>query len=96
MNPGKIMPSGGVLGSQAEASKIYKNKPLASVSLVRASAARERAKRAQRAKRRKDTSSSYGPQETVTSNSMWRHVFASLLIKTRFPFTYQTGLILVT
>ena len=61
--------------------------------IVRASAARERAKRAQRAKRRKDTASSHEQVQRATCSSVRRHVSASLFMKTRFPFTYQTGFI---
>ena len=54
------------------------------------SAARERAQRAQRAKRRKDTASSHEQLQRATC-SVRRNVPASLFMKTRFPFTYQTG-----
>ena len=56
------------------------------------SAARERAQRAQRAKRRKDTTSSHEQLQGAPFSSVRRHVPASLIIITRFPFTYQTGL----
>ena len=56
-----------------------------------ASAARERAQRAQRAKRRKDTTSSHEQLQGAPFSSVRRHVPASLIIITRFPFTYQTG-----
>ena len=55
-------------------------------------AARERAQRAQRAKCRKDTASSYAQLQGAPFSSVRRHVPASLIIITRFPFTYQTGL----
>ena len=55
------------------------------------SAARERAQRAQRAKRRKDTTSSHEQLQGAPFSSVRRHVPASLIIITRFPFTYQTG-----
>ena len=55
------------------------------------SAARERAQRAQRAKRRKDTTSSHEQVQRATCSSVRRHVPATLFMKTRFPFTYQTG-----
>ena len=55
------------------------------------SAARERAQRAQRAKRRKDTANSHEQQQGAPFGSVRRHVPASLIIITRFPFTYQTG-----
>jgi len=56
------------------------------------SAARERAQRAQRAKRRKDTANSHEQLQGAPFRSVRRHVPASLIIITRFPFTYQTGL----
>ena len=55
------------------------------------SVARERAQRAQRAKRRKDTTSSHEQLQGAPFSSVRRHVPASLIIITRFPFTYQTG-----
>ena len=55
------------------------------------SAARERAQRAQRAKRRKDTVNSHEQLQGAPFSSVRRHVPASLIIITRFPFTYQTG-----
>ena len=55
------------------------------------SAARERAQRAQRAKRRKDTANSHEQLQGAPFSSVRRHVPASLIIITRFPFTYQTG-----
>ena len=54
-------------------------------------AARERAQRAQRAKCRKDTASSYAQLQGAPFSSVRRHVPASLIMITRFPFTYQTG-----
>ena len=56
------------------------------------SAARERAQRAQRAKRRKETANSHEQLQGAPFSSVRRHVPASLIIITRFPFTYQTGL----
>ena len=55
------------------------------------SAARERAQRAQRAKRRKDSANSHEQLQGAPFSSVRRHVPASLIIITRFPFTYQTG-----
>ena len=55
------------------------------------SAARERAQRAQRAKCRKETASSYAQLQGAPFSSVRRHVPASLIMITRFPFTYQTG-----
>ena len=57
------------------------------------SAARERAQRAQRAKRRKDTANSHEQLQGAPFSSVRRHVPASLIIITRFPFTYQTGFV---
>ena len=55
------------------------------------SAARERAQRAQRAKRKKDTANSHEQLQGAPFSSVRRHVPASLITITRFPFTYRTG-----
>ena len=52
-----------------------------------------RSRRAHRAKRRKYTASSHEQMQKATCSSVRRHVPASLFMKTRFPFTYQTGLL---
>ena len=41
---------------------------------------------------RKDTASSYAQLQGAPFSSVRRHVPASLIMITRFPFTYQTGL----
>ena len=44
-----------------------------------------------RVMRRKDTTSSHEQLQGAPLSSVRRHVAASLIIITRFPFTYQTG-----
>ena len=61
------------------------------ISCDERSARASAASSAHEAKRRKDTANSHEQLQGAPFSSVRRHVPASLIIITRFPFTYQTG-----